>query len=207
MEPFIQEDIREKVDRKLIYQELLNQIYTLTEREQKCIYFRFWEDLTYKAIGEIISLSKQTVSIHTERAIRKLRHPSRSKKLYIMLTGKTVNEFIKEREEQIKKENEIRRIEKEENEIIYKKHLEEQFKKYKLRSFIDAITTCRLKNPLSPERPPDCCELLFWNNEIWCVGAPENKNICVSDETYLRWLHWLLEDYFEKNKEKFKEIS
>ncbi|MCR6108590.1 hypothetical protein HXA34_20080 [Salipaludibacillus agaradhaerens] len=60
---------------KRLYQQML----TLSEREQKVLSLRFRDRLTLKATGERVGISGQQVRYTQNKALRKLKHPSRSK--------------------------------------------------------------------------------------------------------------------------------
>lgn len=55
---------------------------TLTQREQRVLYYRFFESMTCEEIAKILNLSNRERARQIEaRALRKLRHPFRSKQL------------------------------------------------------------------------------------------------------------------------------
>lgn len=49
----------------------------LTEREQKCIFAQFKEDLTLEEVGKRFNVGKERIRQINAKSIRKLRHPSR----------------------------------------------------------------------------------------------------------------------------------
>ena len=63
------EDIKKRVEYK---------IDTLTERETKILYFRYKDCLTQSNIGELLGVSRERIRQIEQKALRKLRHPSRS---------------------------------------------------------------------------------------------------------------------------------
>ena len=63
-----------------VREEYLDQaLNTLTEREREAIYCHYCDGLTYEVIGGIFNVSKERVRQIIAKAVRKLRHPSRSK--------------------------------------------------------------------------------------------------------------------------------
>lgn len=61
---------------------LLESLKTLTEREQKVLDLRFVHGLTYEQCGYRFNVTRERIRQIEAKAIRKLRHPSRSKKWY-----------------------------------------------------------------------------------------------------------------------------
>lgn len=57
---------------------------TLTPREQLVLKLRFDDELTYKQIGDAIGTSCTRPMQIEHKALRKLRHPSRGRKLFII---------------------------------------------------------------------------------------------------------------------------
>lgn len=57
---------------------------TLTPREQLVLKLRFDDELTYKQIGDVIGTSCTRPMQIEDKALRKLRHPSRGRKLFII---------------------------------------------------------------------------------------------------------------------------
>jgi len=53
----------------------------LTEREEKIIRARFWEDRSLESIAEDLGITRERVRQLESKAFRKLRHPSRKRKL------------------------------------------------------------------------------------------------------------------------------
>jgi len=54
---------------------------TISPREAKVLQLRHWHDLTLDEIGKIFELTKERIRQIEARALRKLRHPSRSEAL------------------------------------------------------------------------------------------------------------------------------
>ena len=66
-------------------QELMEVLLTLTEREQKVLRLRFGLDdgrpRTLEEVGRQFNVTRERIRQIEAKALRKLRHPSRSKKL------------------------------------------------------------------------------------------------------------------------------
>lgn len=56
---------------------LYEQINALSETEQTCLTLRYKEGLTWKACGDHFGITAQSIRQTTQKALRKLRHPSR----------------------------------------------------------------------------------------------------------------------------------
>jgi len=56
---------------------ILNLLETLTDREQKVIYCRFWLNFTLKQTGDLFEVSRERIRSIEAKGLRKLRHPSR----------------------------------------------------------------------------------------------------------------------------------
>ena len=54
---------------------------TLTEREQKVLWCRLWADYTFDEAGVVFGVTKERVRQIEAKALRKLKHPSRSDRL------------------------------------------------------------------------------------------------------------------------------
>jgi len=54
---------------------------TISPKEAKVLRFRYWHDLTLDEIGQIFDLTRERIRQIEARALRKLRHPSRSEAL------------------------------------------------------------------------------------------------------------------------------
>jgi len=73
------DDIDNKIDLERLIPKTLEQ---LTDKEKACLWFRFWDDRTLHDVGVFFRVSKERVRQIEARALRKLRHPSRSDRLY-----------------------------------------------------------------------------------------------------------------------------
>ena len=75
---------------ELLKEELDNVLLTLTEREEKVLKLRFGlEDgqcRTLEEVGQIFDVTRERIRQIEDKALRKMRHPSRSKKLKDFLT-------------------------------------------------------------------------------------------------------------------------
>ena len=58
-----------------------NAFETISPREVKVLQLRYWHDLTLEEIGKIFELTRERIRQIEGRALRKLRHPSRSESL------------------------------------------------------------------------------------------------------------------------------
>ena len=65
-----------------------NAMSDLTERENKLLHYRFYEEKTLEECGEIFAVTRSRIRQIEEKALRKLRHPSRAKKFLPMLEGR-----------------------------------------------------------------------------------------------------------------------
>ena len=66
-------------------------INTLPDREKKIILMRYENKMSYSKIGKSLNLSGSRILVIYNTAIRKLRHPSRSK----MMLGVSIKEYNK----------------------------------------------------------------------------------------------------------------
>ena len=86
---FIQDDnVEVPIDAatsKLLHEQLMEALSTLTEREQKVLRLRFGLDdgkpRTLEEVGREFDVTRERIRQIEAKALRKLRHPSRSKKL------------------------------------------------------------------------------------------------------------------------------
>ena len=62
-------------------------LYTLTERERDIIIKRFVNKLTYKEAGDLFGVTRERIRQIEAKALRKLRHPQRSKYLIYGVSG------------------------------------------------------------------------------------------------------------------------
>ena len=80
----------EYANAKMLKEELDSVLYTLTEREEKVLRLRFGlEDgqcRTLEEVGQKFGVTRERIRQIEAKALRKLRHPSRSKKLKDFLT-------------------------------------------------------------------------------------------------------------------------
>lgn len=199
----MEEGFRDEIDKRFIYEQLMGFIYRLPFREQEILYLRYWEELTYKDIGEILGICGQRVSHLVYKIIRKLRHPVCSKHLYKVMYGKIDQEY----KATIEKGNEDHRIRCfKKSEERYRRSLkigEERKARIKKEAFFRMLEFCKSINKRPPKPPSEGCTLLYWEG-TWCVGSPVLRFIVVNDETYYRWLQWLLEDYLSRHPEYLK---
>lgn len=69
----------------LLHEQLMEVLLTLTEREQKVLRLRFGLDdgrpRTLEEVGKQFNVTRERIRQIEAKALRKLRHPSRSKKL------------------------------------------------------------------------------------------------------------------------------
>ena len=75
---------------ELLKEELSSVLETLTEREEKVLKLRFGLDdgqcRTLEEVGQIFGVTRERIRQIEAKALRKMRHPSRSKKLKDFLT-------------------------------------------------------------------------------------------------------------------------
>jgi DNA-directed RNA polymerase specialized sigma24 family protein len=70
-----EEDIDTQIDLKRLIPEVLE---TLTNRERKLLWCRFWADLTLDETGIVFDVTRERIRQIEAKAIRRLKHPSRS---------------------------------------------------------------------------------------------------------------------------------
>ena len=84
-----QEDFRDEIDRKMLYEELHKQMKTLYDREIVVLLGRFGIEtnftFTFRQLGPFLNLTCTRVQQIEAKAVRKLRHPTRSKNIKKML--------------------------------------------------------------------------------------------------------------------------
>ncbi len=77
--------VEEDVDSKLLKETINNLLDTLKKREKEVIRMRFGLDggdgMTLEQIGKEYNITRERIRQIEKKAIKKLRHPSRSKKL------------------------------------------------------------------------------------------------------------------------------
>jgi RNA polymerase sigma factor (sigma-70 family) len=85
------DDLDEKLDTESMQEQINQALRTLTPREEKIITMRFGiedgKERTLDEIGEAFNICGQRVRQIEQRAMRKLRHPSRSRHLEPFLEG------------------------------------------------------------------------------------------------------------------------
>lgn len=84
-----QEDFRDQIDRKFLYEELHKQMKTLYEREMVVLmgYYGIGTDypFTFRQLSPFLGVACTRVQQIQAKALRKLRHPMRSKHMMRML--------------------------------------------------------------------------------------------------------------------------
>ena len=77
--------VEDQVETTLKLESLMNTLESLTPREAEVLKYRFglyrYKELTLKAVGNIFNVSPERLRQIEWKALRKLRHPSRSEKL------------------------------------------------------------------------------------------------------------------------------
>jgi len=75
----------EAASQLLLREQLEDVLHTLTDREQKVLRLRFGLDdgrqRTLEEVGQVFGVTRERIRQIEAKALRKLRHPSRSKKL------------------------------------------------------------------------------------------------------------------------------
>jgi len=71
----IAEELNDNEDRELLKKQLLNQISTLPETDLQLIELRFFEDRSFREIGEILEMTENNAKVKCFRALRKLKKP------------------------------------------------------------------------------------------------------------------------------------
>ncbi len=80
-------DTQDMVQKMLTTEKVDAMLQTLNERERQIISDRIYADQTFKEIGERMGVSANRVNQLYKKAIRKLKHPSRSKPLRQLIQG------------------------------------------------------------------------------------------------------------------------
>ena len=80
-----EEQLNEEISGILMKEQIMDVLDTLTPREEKVLRLRHGFDdegeKTLEEIGQMFSLTRERIRQIEQKAIRKLRHPSRSKKM------------------------------------------------------------------------------------------------------------------------------
>lgn len=118
----------------------LNGLATLTDREQKVLCLRFERGLTYEQAGKHFGVTRERIRQVEAKALRKMRHPSRSNK-FTMIDGGEV--------QRIQMENEYLRAE---NEAL-RTHI--AFAVHTLRDRRIPVEMYRPRKNPEPERKPE----------------------------------------------------
>ena len=71
-EPTSEDD---RQDMKILFEQLLE---TLTKREATVLRCRYWKDQTFEETGRVFDVTRERIRQIEQKALRKLRHPSRS---------------------------------------------------------------------------------------------------------------------------------
>lgn len=69
----IAEELNDNEDRELLKKQLLNQISTLPETDLQLIELRFFEDRSFREIGEILEMTENNAKVKCFRALQKLK--------------------------------------------------------------------------------------------------------------------------------------
>ena len=95
------EDRDTRIDLKRLFPAALE---TLTNREQKLLWCRFWADYTLDEVGLCFGVTRERIRQIEAKALRRLRHPSRSGALHDLMEycprKKRLEELEKEKQEQ-----------------------------------------------------------------------------------------------------------
>jgi len=86
-------DIETRLDLQKAIPEALD---TICPRERKIILLRFWFDMTLDECGDVFELTRERIRQIEAHALRKLRHPSRSKILYMLFDSRQVTRKVEE---------------------------------------------------------------------------------------------------------------
>lgn len=82
----------DEYEKKELKAKLVNSLKTLTEKEEKVLKMRYFEDLTLREVANMLRLSVERIRQIESKAIRKLKHPSRSRELKSFLYGEEADE-------------------------------------------------------------------------------------------------------------------
>lgn len=107
------EDRDTRIDLERLFPAILE---TLTMREQKLLWCRFWADYTLDETGMVFGVTKERIRQIEAKAIRKLKHPTRSDALRIFVDFHAIK---------IQREKEEHKLEKEYQEKqMLKRHIQ-----------------------------------------------------------------------------------
>ena len=85
------EDRDTKIDLERLFPAILE---TLTNREQKLLWCRYWADLTLEESGLVFGVTRERIRQIEAKAIRRLKHPSRSEVLRTLFEPCPVQERL-----------------------------------------------------------------------------------------------------------------
>ena len=71
-------DPQDEIKRESLEVAIHEQLLTLTTREQTILYMRFWQEMSLEEVGLCFRVTGQRIRQIEAKALRKLRHPSRS---------------------------------------------------------------------------------------------------------------------------------
>jgi len=97
-------DVIAEVDRVLLFDKLHETLTTLCYRERQVLYCRFFDCLTLKAVGAKFGVSGQRIRQVEAKALRKMRHYTRSEPLLCMMNHVDAIQHKKEKEAERKAE-------------------------------------------------------------------------------------------------------
>ena len=84
-ELIVEEDLDERVTKTMLKEQLAEVLKTLSEREQEVLALRYGlsdgQEKTLEEVGMIFNVTRERIRQIEAKALRKLRHPSRSRKL------------------------------------------------------------------------------------------------------------------------------
>lgn len=114
-------NVHEEVDKRLLVETMKRVLDAITERERKVIEMRVYNGCTLEEVGRKFHVTRERIRQIEAKAIRKLRHPTRSKQLIEFIPN--LKEKLEEEERQREKKEEKRR---QKNREYYRKRAEEQ---------------------------------------------------------------------------------
>jgi hypothetical protein len=89
------EDRDNTIDLKRLLPPILE---TLSIREQKLLWYRFWADYTLDETGEVFGLTRERIRQIEAKAVRKLKHPTRSNVLWYLIDYCPIKKRLDEEE-------------------------------------------------------------------------------------------------------------